>query len=1121
MSRELNNTLNNHPPSSGNEPMNSSCAIPSHPSTALSQPRSDNNKNKDYSDHPSMHDSEQYNSPDSILRNDDASPTRRSKFKVQLKGANVNTHQLEFFTNNGFSRSFNSLMLEDIKKDLEGKKLNKSPPFNLNEYYDDKIDVRIAEDVVFSDDEERRWSQSPQMLQPGQVPLRNTDSDPGNTDNGRNENGRNDVRVGFSRRRNSDRSENIRDKSIKSAAKYQQPKHSPRYTSPDSWSSRNSPARSRLHTSLNALLHGPPSKSYQDIPGHKRTQSTSGRSPESSIKRSLKFLNLSITSSGSQIPESKSANSAETLAHSSETISGSPISGLPMEHDESSPIHGNKFKRPHKFVSQSPSPSNKVEEISPSKIKFKMFKNDLSPNKEAISHIFEKQDKKVRRTRELSPFRQASSPLLSNLEYYNIDEMEFDSPSKSRKTSANQVIIYQGVEPTAHLAVPQSNSQLFSANSNHVPYMHASSVLNSKAIHLDGDKAHAKAAPKIVSNKTPSHKTVPIHPIGPQLGPPNSVIFDDKENKSYRFVKPLQTAFKPTGLLKKNSITKESRKLPPETPIKKNPLTLINTNKSSLSNILGSAHEEEENSEVSIEVGRNHSYSINDSTSSLFLSRDVTEIQERPREGLHDVSGDRFLRDISDVSHDDYAISDTSHIIHSTFNDIDTEMIPETPTKVHLTILPTKDAPRYDEPSTPTHLHTTLRSRNLHHIVEGHGRENPRDHPNDRIIVDDHISNSGSLNDLNDVHVTDETSAHVVADSHLISKFGMKNISFIGSGQFSIAYECLFQNQKFAIKRSKKQVLGKLERKAVSREIEALRVLTSVKDNESVNMREQEEGKEYLVYFIEAWDFNNYCYIMTEYCDNGTLYDFLEQNMSYKIDEFRIWKILIEILNGLKFIHSKNYLHLDLKPANIFVTFEGSLKIGDFGLATKLPILEKDFDLEGDRNYIAPELINDKIYTPFADIFLLGLIILEIAANIILPDNGTPWRKLRSGDLSDAGRLLSDNISDYLRGGGVNSADRVNSGINERVNSGMNSGGRVNSGSTLDTEDTGSVGKGFTYLEEGYELVTLDKLVNRMLRPNPFDRPNAKMLLEMGEVVDVERRRREGATIFEGEWGPE
>lgn len=53
--------------------------------------------------------------------------------------------------------------------------------------------------------------------------------------------------------------------------------------------------------------------------------------------------------------------------------------------------------------------------------------------------------------------------------------------------------------------------------------------------------------------------------------------------------------------------------------------------------------------------------------------------------------------------------------------------------------------------------------------------------------------------------------------------------------------------------------------------------------------------------------------------------------------------MIIELANGLRFIHLRNYLHLDLKPANIFITFEGYLKIGDFGLATKLPILEKRF----------------------------------------------------------------------------------------------------------------------------------------------------------------------------------
>ena len=40
-------------------------------------------------------------------------------------------------------------------------------------------------------------------------------------------------------------------------------------------------------------------------------------------------------------------------------------------------------------------------------------------------------------------------------------------------------------------------------------------------------------------------------------------------------------------------------------------------------------------------------------------------------------------------------------------------------------------------------------------------------------------------------------------DEHLIEKFGMKNIKYIGSGAFSIAFECLFNNEKFAIKRTK------------------------------------------------------------------------------------------------------------------------------------------------------------------------------------------------------------------------------------------------------------------------------------------------------------------------------
>lgn len=48
----------------------------------------------------------------------------------------------------------------------------------------------------------------------------------------------------------------------------------------------------------------------------------------------------------------------------------------------------------------------------------------------------------------------------------------------------------------------------------------------------------------------------------------------------------------------------------------------------------------------------------------------------------------------------------------------------------------------------------------------------------------------------------------------------------------------------------------------------------------------------------------------------------------------------------------------------------------------------------------------------------------------------------------------------------------------------------------------------------------LDQLVHKMLRPDPFERPTAKAILEMLECITIEERRKAGAIIFEGEFGP-
>ncbi|OUM53097.1 hypothetical protein BVG19_g2349 [[Candida] boidinii] len=253
-------------------------------------------------------------------------------------------------------------------------------------------------------------------------------------------------------------------------------------------------------------------------------------------------------------------------------------------------------------------------------------------------------------------------------------------------------------------------------------------------------------------------------------------------------------------------------------------------------------------------------------------------------------------------------------------------------------------------------------------------------------------------------------------DAHLIEKF--EKCSLIGTGEFSIVYKIEYENITYAVKRTKNPISGPKTRSRRREEVEILSKLS--KRSDELRNEEEQHGVnidcsfEYVLSLISAWEKDSYLYIMTDYCENGSLDKFLFENGKVsRIDEWRVWKILIEILQGVKFIHENGVLHLDLKPANIFITFEGSLKIGDFGMATELPI-KPGFEREGDREYIAPEIISRQIYDKPADIFSIGLIIVEIAANIILPDNGESWQKLRSGDLTDAGRLSSNDLNDIM-----------------------------------------------------------------------------------------------------------
>ena len=66
---------------------------------------------------------------------------------------------------------------------------------------------------------------------------------------------------------------------------------------------------------------------------------------------------------------------------------------------------------------------------------------------------------------------------------------------------------------------------------------------------------------------------------------------------------------------------------------------------------------------------------------------------------------------------------------------------------------------------------------------------------------------------------------------------------------------------------------------------------------------------------------------------------------------------LHNIEQALEYIHARGVVHLDVKPANVFIGDGGALKLGDFGVAQRVGATASD--CEGDALYIAPELLVD------------------------------------------------------------------------------------------------------------------------------------------------------------------
>ncbi len=100
-----------------------------------------------------------------------------------------------------------------------------------------------------------------------------------------------------------------------------------------------------------------------------------------------------------------------------------------------------------------------------------------------------------------------------------------------------------------------------------------------------------------------------------------------------------------------------------------------------------------------------------------------------------------------------------------------------------------------------------------------------------------------------------------------------------------------------------------------------------------------------------------------------------------KLSESDKLSILKMVLDGVAYLHQKNFLHRDIKPLNILKFPDGTFKISDFGLIKNLnsqsnPITQIGQQM-GTNKYMAPEIENG-IYSIQSDIYALGVLMEEL-----------------------------------------------------------------------------------------------------------------------------------------------
>ena len=139
------------------------------------------------------------------------------------------------------------------------------------------------------------------------------------------------------------------------------------------------------------------------------------------------------------------------------------------------------------------------------------------------------------------------------------------------------------------------------------------------------------------------------------------------------------------------------------------------------------------------------------------------------------------------------------------------------------------------------------------------------------------------------------------------------------------------------------------------------------------------------VYVFDRDDVSGRVFIAMELLEGQPLDQFIRDDGSGGTPRGQALPIIRGMAEGLAYAHRKGIVHADFKPANVFLTSDGTPKILDFGIARAVQVAggaavpDDDSGFQGyTASYASPEVLGEQAPTPADDVFALGIVAYEL-----------------------------------------------------------------------------------------------------------------------------------------------